>query len=699
MKKVKWHTNNSLARLTLFLPIFFVIMVAILFVTIVSINNSRQNIIKSTEETLTKEVDLLLKMLQREKALKTEKVLTGLNITHTIFYSRPLKIDSKKDYIEIENQITKNRFVIPLKRWLWNNQRLYNDFTFVDSIKQILRGGTVTVFQKCDSGYVRISTNVKKADNSRAIGTFIPNDSPVVKTIEKGKRYIGRAYVVNQWYITAYEPLYHENHIVGMLYFGDKEKNLDKLGNIINSIKPGKSGFVIVVDRDKKCIIAQNDDADKYKSYLPDRLSGESGIIRYKYENEKLLAVYKYFNDFKLYVVAIVNETKETKEEIGTIIKASLLTALLITIILSVFIYLITSKNISRFLIKIKQKEETIQETTKELIQSENRFKTLFENTGDDIIVSNKDGKIIEVNKTICNTLGYSREEMLKMTIADIRSPKYAAITDQTCRLILQKGKLTFEAEHETKQGEIIQVEIKSRVIDSGNDRYILSIARNISERKKMIRRVLKAVIQTEERERERFAREMHDGLGPLLSAVKLYANELNDPSLSHEERKEMTRQVDELIDEAIANTRSISNDLMPRVIIDYGVVKAVRSYCEKINKTEKVNIRFSAENIDDNLDQNVQLILYRVISELINNTLKHASAKNIDINLCKTDNKIELNFRDDGKGFDVDAIMKDKNSGMGLKNITSRIRSINGNCSFISHPGEGFKIDIEIEL
>lgn len=691
--------KEYLIKAKLFFPVFFSIMIAILFVTIFSINNLKQNTIKSTEETLTKEVYLLSKMLQRERALKKEKVLIGLRITHIIFHSKPLKIETKEDFIQIENQISKNKFVIPLKRWLWNNQRLYNDSTFVDSIKHILRGGTVTVFQKCDSGYVRIATNVKKADNTRAVGTFIPNNSPVIKTIETGKQYIGRAYVVNQWYITAYEPIFFKNSIVGMLYFGDKEKNLNKLGEFINSVKPGKSGFVVIVDQNKNSIITQNNNANKFKNYLPNKLLGKSGIVRYNYKNKKLLAVYKYFKYFKVYVVAIVNEKKETKEEIRTIIKASLLTALLITIILSIFIYLITSKNISRFLIKIKQKEKTIQETTKELIQSENRFKTLFENTGDDIIVSDKDGKIIEVNKTICNTLGYTREELLNMTIADIRSPKYATKVHQTCQLILQKGKLTFEAEHKSKDGEIIQVEIKSRVIDSGNNRYILSIARNISERKKMIRHVLKAVIQTEERERERFAKEMHDGLGPLLSAVKLYANELNDPSLSNEERKEMIRQVDELIDEAIANTRSISNDLMPRVIIDYGVVKAVSSYCDKINKTEKVNILFTAKNIDINLDQNIQLILYRVISELINNTLKHASAKNIEINLYKIGNKIKLNFKDDGKGFDVDTIMKDRNTGMGLKNITSRIRSINGNCSFISQPGKGFKINIEIEL
>ncbi len=682
-------------KLTIFLPVFLSIMVAIFVVALISINNSEKNIIEATEKSLLKEAELLVKMLQREKNLKLDKVVTGLNVVHTLFYSKPFIITDQTDTLTVENQMTKQKHKIRLKKWLWGKTPLLNNFLFVDSARNILRGGTVTLFQKTDSGYVRISTNVRKIDGSRAVGTYIPFNSPVAEVIEKGKTYIGRAYVVNQWYITAYEPIYHQRKIVGMLYYGDKEKDLKELNKIFRSVSPGKSGFVMVLDDKVQCIICPKQKIN----YLPKQLTDTAGIIQYRLHNEKLLAAYKYYKGFNVYVMAVVNETLETKDEIRTIIKASLLTALLIAIILSVFIYLIASKNISRFLIKIKQKEKTIQETTKELVQSENRFKTLFENTGDDIIVSDTEGKIIEVNKAICNTLGYTREELLQMNIADIRSSKYAAVTDQNCRLILQKGKLTFEAEHKTKSGEILQVEIKSRVIDSGDKKYILSIARNISEQKKTMRRILKAVIQTEERERERFAKEMHDGLGPLLSAVKLYANELNDPSLSDEERKEMTRQMDELIDEAIANTRSISNDLMPHIIIDYGVVKAVNSYCEKINKTEKVNIRFSAENINDDLDQNVQLILYRVISELINNTLKHARAGNIFIHLSRQNNKIKLSFTDDGIGFDVDQVMKNQNSGMGLKNITSRIRSINGICNFTSRPGHGFNIEIEIEL
>jgi len=674
-------------------------MIAISAVTVSSINTSRRNIITSTEETLTKEVDLLVKMLQREYSLKRENVITGLNVAHVMFYSKPLEISNKKLKIKIENQITKQSSEAYIKEWKWNGQKLYNDFTFVDSVRKIIGVGTVTIFQKCDSGYIRISTNVKKKNKTRAVGTYIPNNSPVVRAIEQGKTFIGRAFVVDQWYITAYEPIYYHDSIVGMLYFGDKEKNLKELGQIINSVRPGKSGFVIIVDTNKKCVIAPKNQKDKYKYYIPQKLIGKSGIRRYNHNGQKLLSVYKFFDGFKLYVIAIVNETLETKDEIGTIFRASLLTAILITIILSIFIYLITDKNISQFLLKIEQKDKTIQETTKELKESENRFRTLFENTGDDIFVTNKEGKIVEVNQAICNTLGYTREELLNMKVEQLKTPKYAAAVKHNREMIFHKGKLTFESEHLTKNGEIIQVEIKSRVIKYGNKEYILSIARNITERKNMLRQVLNAVIQTEERERERFAKEMHDGLGPLLSAIKLYANELADPAVNDEEKAELAEQMDELIDEAITNIRTISNNLMPRVILDYGVVRAIESYCEKINKTEKIHIKFNHENIDNNLDHNIQLILYRVISELINNTLKHASAKNIIIDLKKKQDRIELYFADDGIGFAVDDIMKNKNTGMGLKNIISRIKSINGKCEFISNKGEGLQIIIEIML
>jgi len=227
----------------------------------------------------------------------------------------------------------------------------------------------------------------------------------------------------------------------------------------------------------------------------------------------------------------------------------------------------------------------------------------------------------------------------------------------------------------------------------------ILSVVRNIGTRKETEREILSTVIRTEERERERFAKDMHDSVGPLLSTIKLYVNELKSPNLETEERTDFVNQTNEILDEAITSIRTISNNLMPRVIHKYGLIKALESFCDKVNKTNKINIQFDTKHISDRLDQNLELILFRVITELITNTLKHANAKNISIELEKSSNKIIMSFKDDGIGFDIDKIMNSEHLGMGLKNIISRIKSINGDYHFISFPDNGFQIRVNIDL
>ena len=141
-----------------------------------------------------------------------------------------------------------------IQSWNLGNAEIYNNFSYVDKINSLV-GGTITIFQKIDSGYVRTSTNVLKSDGSRAVGTYIPNESPVVQTIEKGETYIGRAFVVNDWYITAYEPIIYNGEIVGMLYVGDKEKDLDELRSKLIDLKIGNSGFPFVLDQNGEFII------------------------------------------------------------------------------------------------------------------------------------------------------------------------------------------------------------------------------------------------------------------------------------------------------------------------------------------------------------------------------------------------------------------------------------------------------------
>lgn len=140
----------------------------------------------------------------------------------------------------------------------------------VDRVKEIA-GGTCTIFQRInDNGdMLRISTNVVKKDGSRAIGTFIPQknpdgqSNPVVSEVLKGKTFRGRAYVVNQWYITAYEPIFDEaKGVIGMLYLGIPQENVKSLRHAVVNTRVGKSGYVFVLDSQGNYVISNNEEQD-----------------------------------------------------------------------------------------------------------------------------------------------------------------------------------------------------------------------------------------------------------------------------------------------------------------------------------------------------------------------------------------------------------------------------------------------------
>jgi signal transduction histidine kinase len=132
---------------------------------------------------------------------------------------------------------------------------------------------------------------------------------------------------------------------------------------------------------------------------------------------------------------------------------------------------------------------------------------------------------------------------------------------------------------------------------------------------------------------------------------------------------------------------------------MDFGLVKAVESFCKKVNLAQKTQIQFGHSLGTIRFDQTIELVLYRVITELINNTLKHANANKIEIYLEMIDQVLQLTYLDDGVGFDKEKIMNAETGGMGMKNMVSRLQSINGNYRIHSRPGAGFLVVIEIGM
>jgi signal transduction histidine kinase len=207
----------------------------------------------------------------------------------------------------------------------------------------------------------------------------------------------------------------------------------------------------------------------------------------------------------------------------------------------------------------------------------------------------------------------------------------------------------------------------------------------------------LNAIIQTEEKERKRFAKDLHDGLGPLLSSVKMSVSSL--AHLKHDEpSREILENTEIVIDEAIKSIKEISDNLSPHVLNNFGLVRALNNFANKINITKTIRINLVSDLKDERFESNLEVVLYRVVCELINNTIKHAHAKKIEINLTKEEEYLSITYKDDGKGFDVDTIMdQSANSGMGFSNIYSRINSLKGEIKVESENKKGTLVTIKV--
>lgn len=214
-------------------------------------------------------------------------------------------------------------------------------------------------------------------------------------------------------------------------------------------------------------------------------------------------------------------------------------------------------------------------------------------------------------------------------------------------------------------------------------------------QRRLLENRLMTTVLRTEERSRASFSRELHDGLGPLLSSAKMSLSSLSRADLSENDRR-MLDNTTAVIDEAIRSLREISNNLSPHVLNNFGLVRGIRHFIDRIGDMHGICINFNTPLRQERFDSNIEVILYRVVCELINNSLKHSECKQIDIELRLCDNRIILDYTDDGCGFSPNAMV---DYGMGLSNIKSRISSLNGIFNIKSQHGAGMSAYIEVRI
>jgi signal transduction histidine kinase len=229
---------------------------------------------------------------------------------------------------------------------------------------------------------------------------------------------------------------------------------------------------------------------------------------------------------------------------------------------------------------------------------------------------------------------------------------------------------------------------------------FTFIISTIINQRKiiKLHDQLIKAEIDILEKERKRLAEDLHDDMGPILSTIKLYLGMLQAPA---DDDKTILNKVSGLLDNAIAEIRVISQNLLPVALQNRGLHEAVYELVEQINASRSKHIYIDSKIPGLKLHSATEIAVFRIIHELLNNIIKHSKATEVHIGLHKENDTLKLQIKDNGIGFDYATMqsVKSDNKGLGLKSIANRVNMLQGKVSFNSESGKGTEVRIDIPV
>lgn len=314
--------------------------------------------------------------------------------------------------------------------------------------------------------------------------------------------------------------------------------------------------------------------------------------------------------------------------------------------------------------------------------------------------------KFMYVNAAALHNLGYSREEMAQMTPLDIK-PDLSAGTFARLREPLDndtQGKRIFETRHLRRDGSFYPVEVHLQLVREYEATFYLAMILDISERKdseQAIHRLSRDMLQAEERERRRIARELHDSTAQDLVAtlLNLESWRRTNAVAGNADVTEIDNSL-ELLERAANDLRTLSYSLYPPLLSDHGLVSAMEQYVAGYSQRANIAIRINADEIEEILGETVEITLFRVLQESLNNVRRHSGASQVTVRLANRERKLRLSVHDDGHGFDpqtVHAGNGDKMSGgVGIPAMQERLSHVGGKLD-IQSDSSGTTVTAEI--
>ncbi len=204
------------------------------------------------------------------------------------------------------------------------------------------------------------------------------------------------------------------------------------------------------------------------------------------------------------------------------------------------------------------------------------------------------------------------------------------------------------------------------------------------------------AVLKGEEQERTRLAKDLHDGLGGMLSGIKYSFQTMKGNLIMTPDNAQAFERSMDMLDSSIKEMRRVAHNMMPEALVKFGLNTALKDFCNDINQSGALQVNYQSIGMENALlEQSISIAIYRIVQELINNTMKHAAAKTAIVQVSKANNEISITVEDDGKGFSPLILQGTK--GIGWSNIQSRVEYLKGKLDVQSEPGRGTSVHIEL--
>ncbi|PWN05673.1 PAS domain S-box protein [Rhodohalobacter mucosus] len=330
---------------------------------------------------------------------------------------------------------------------------------------------------------------------------------------------------------------------------------------------------------------------------------------------------------------------------------------------------------------------------------SEEQYRLLFEKNPVPMWIYDPDTyRFTASNDAAGNKYGYSEEEFLQMTIFDLHKKDEAEYVRNTADKNKHAETISFtESKHLTKSGNQLIVEISASHILYKEKSQRLVIANDITEQRKAEERAISAILEGEERERQRIAKDLHDGLGQYLSAANMNLETVFEDatSLSDNLAQTFTNGL-ELLNYAISETRNISQNLLPKAIQDYGLELALEALVNQLKGHNDIDFYLYQKLDGIEIPDNIQINLYRIAQEAINNAIRHGKPAKINVQNIYSQGEVLLTVEDDGTGFDVDNVGP---GGIGLQSMKTRVGAMAANIDIVSTMGRGTIISVIVPL